>query len=205
MGVVLHDEHHHHPDLESSETLIATNITPSRPNINVRAAFIHVIGDLIQSVGVVLAAALVWWDPSWRIADPICTFLFSLLVIASTWMLAREAIVTLMEGTPASADPQALKRALLEVQGVLAVHDLHIWSLSPGKVSATVHVIVSWTDLRNDASLYGEMLLRCQQVTCAHHIHHATIQIDPDRQLEVHCRDNCCGSDDDFLANSQPC
>ena len=67
-------------------------------NINVRAAFIHVIGDLVQSIGVVIAGYIIWFKPSWKLADPICTFLFSILVLISTFNILKDAIRVVMEG-----------------------------------------------------------------------------------------------------------
>ncbi len=67
-------------------------------DINLRAAFIHVIGDLIQSAGVLVASALIWYRPQWRIADPICTFFFSVLVLGTTLFIFRDILRILMEG-----------------------------------------------------------------------------------------------------------
>jgi zinc transporter 2 len=70
----------------------------SSKNINVQAAFVHVIGDLIQSIGVVIAAFIIRFKPEWKLADPICTFLFSILVIISTLTVMRDALRVIMEG-----------------------------------------------------------------------------------------------------------
>lgn len=67
-------------------------------DINLRAAFIHVIGDLIQSIGVLIASGLIWYRPQWQIADPICTFLFSVVVLGTTAFICRDILRILMEG-----------------------------------------------------------------------------------------------------------
>lgn len=67
-------------------------------DINLRAAFIHVIGDLIQSIGVLIASGLIWYRPDWAIADPICTFLFSAIVLGTTIFISRDILRILMEG-----------------------------------------------------------------------------------------------------------
>ena len=72
--------------------------TEHKQNINVRAAFIHVIGDFIQSVGIFVAAIIIYKKPEWKIADPICTFLFSVLVIFTTFTILRDSLNVLMEG-----------------------------------------------------------------------------------------------------------
>lgn len=113
-------------------------------NLNIKAAFIHVIGDMIQSIGVLLTAIVICIRPDYKIADPICTFIFSILVLASTFKLLKEAIHVLMEGTPSHVDPSAVQDDLLQVKGVVRVHDLHIWCLSSSKTTITVHVVAQF-------------------------------------------------------------
>lgn len=222
IGLVLHEHHHAHHSHEISHGLgtdggphpheSALGIesgrshgsTHGQPNINVRAAFIHAVGDLIQSVGVLIAALIIWYRPEWRIADLFCTILFSILVLGSTWFLARDTIHILMEGTPAEICPRTLREQLAQVEGVMAVHDLHVWSLAPGKASATVHVVIDWERQIVDPDLYMRVLSQCQHVVCSHNVHHATIQIDPETTSAVHCRTDCCGSNDNFITNREP-
>ena len=111
------DNHNHHThihddiDLENKNSIekiddnilrIDTNLSdkPSNENINLRAALIHVLGDLIQSLGVLIASALIWYNENWRIADPICTLIFSIIVIISTIFISLDIIRILMEGNP---------------------------------------------------------------------------------------------------------
>ena len=115
-------------------------------SINMRAAIIHVIGDLCQSIGVMIAGAIIWAKPEARIADPICTFVFSVLVIWTTRRVLLESTKVLMESTPAHIDPAAVAKSLLAIDGVLDVHDLHIWSITSGKPILCVHLHVFGTD-----------------------------------------------------------
>lgn len=240
IGFVLHPhQHHHRHEQESSlhrEPLLeeggyeppqptsnTVHYHPAEPSLNVRAAFIHAIGDLIQSVGVLIAASLIWWRPSWHIADPLCTFLFSVLVLASTWMLTRDTIVILMEGAPPGISHTLIREQLGAIPGVQEVHDLHIWSLAPGKVAATVHVVINWLALPNERkgerpqliqhgvlsstdcpAVYERILMQCQSIICAQGVHHVTIQVDPASKWSPHCRVDCCGSVDNFFSNSNP-
>jgi zinc transporter 2 len=118
-------------------------------NYNLRAAMIHVIGDILQSVGVLLAAILIFffgdngesWNP-WHLADPICTYIFSILVMFTTFHISRDCILVLMEGTPREIDPIEFKTKLYNIAHVVAIHDLHIWSMSMGKPLVSVHIIV---------------------------------------------------------------
>jgi zinc transporter 2 len=97
-------------------------------NLNVKAALIHVIGDLVQSIGVLIAAIVIYCQPSWHIADPICTFLFSILVVATTVPILRDCLSILLEQTPGSVNIADLSVDLETIQGVVELHDLHVWS-----------------------------------------------------------------------------
>jgi solute carrier family 30 (zinc transporter), member 2 len=94
-------------------------------NLNVRAAFIHVLGDLIQSVGVMMAAAIIWAVPSAHIADPISTFVFAILVLGTTIGVMRQGLVTLLNSVPAHISLSTLAAELAALPGVANVHDLH--------------------------------------------------------------------------------
>uniref|UniRef100_A0AC34FEL6 Uncharacterized protein n=1 Tax=Panagrolaimus sp. ES5 TaxID=591445 RepID=A0AC34FEL6_9BILA len=109
-------------------------------NINVRAAFIHVLGDLIQSIGVLIAALLILWNPDWAIADPICTLMFSVIVLFTTIYIIRDALVVLLEGRPSSIDFRTVLSSLENIKGVKKVHDLRIWALTMDKIAISVHL-----------------------------------------------------------------
>lgn len=111
-------------------------------NLNVRAAFVHVLGDLIQSVGVLLAAIVIFFCPGCGVVDPVCTLMFSVIVLVTTVTILREALNVLMEGIPHSVDYHQVKRLLLSVDGVARVHDLHIWALSLDKIAVSAHVVL---------------------------------------------------------------
>ena len=109
-------------------------------NVNIRAALIHVIGDLIQSIGVIIAAILIMFFPKWKIIDPICTFLFSVIVVCTTIPIVNGLIKILMEGTPSGINLKKLKEDLEKVPGAGEVHDLHVWALSVGKSAMSAHI-----------------------------------------------------------------
>jgi len=142
-------------------------------NVNVYSAFIHVLGDCIQSVGVMIAAALIWGlGPHWTLADPITTFLFSILVLYTTIGLLRNSLGVLMESVPRGIKPEKITSDLAAVPGVIAVHDLHVWSLTVGKISLSVH-------LKADAAADPHKLLKAANKVLKknHGIKHTTIQI----------------------------
>uniref|UniRef100_K3W5A9 Cation efflux protein transmembrane domain-containing protein n=1 Tax=Globisporangium ultimum (strain ATCC 200006 / CBS 805.95 / DAOM BR144) TaxID=431595 RepID=K3W5A9_GLOUD len=115
-------------------------------NINVRAAYIHALGDFIQSLGVCLAGALIWYNPSWQIADPITTILFSFLVLATTYGILTRSVLILMESAPSSLNLQILEKQLRQLEAVYDCHDLRVWSLTEGHFAVSVHIIPNGVD-----------------------------------------------------------
>lgn len=112
-------------------------------NINVRAAFIHVIGDVLQSIGVFVAALIIYFKPEWAIADPICTFLFSIIVLYTTFSILKDALLVLMEGTPSYLEYTEVLKIFEEIEGVERVHNLRVWALSLNKIALSVHLAVN--------------------------------------------------------------
>jgi len=141
--------------------------------LNVRAAFVHVIGDLVQSVGVFIAALFIYFKPSWKVADPICTFLFSILVLFTTLTILKDIVVVLMEGTPKGLDFKEVMEDLQNIRAVKMVHNLHIWSLTMGTAALSVHLAID--DTRSTHSVLKEA-----QVLIAnkYEIYHSTIQVE---------------------------
>jgi len=153
-------------------------------NINVRAAFLHVLGgvaqallllnprtDFVQSIGVLIASILIWVKPEWRIADPICTFIFSILVLLTTTQILKDSIHVLMEGTPDGVDMKKLEEGLQRVDGVTQVHDLHCWSVTVGKAALSVHLTTTADPM--DTLTAAEQFIRS-----TFKINHSTIQIE---------------------------
>ncbi|KAL4123933.1 hypothetical protein PRIC2_009777 [Phytophthora ramorum] len=110
-------------------------------NINVRAAYIHALGDFVQSVGVCLAGALIWHNPSWQMADPITTILFSFLVLGTTVGVLSRSVHILMEGAPPALDLRVVEKRIRALPSVYDVHDLHMWMLTEGHYAASVHIL----------------------------------------------------------------
>ncbi|XP_003230012.3 probable proton-coupled zinc antiporter SLC30A3 [Anolis carolinensis] len=113
-----------------------------RGNTSVRAAFVHVVGDLLQSIGVFVAATVIYFKPQYKIADPVSTFLFSVFVLGSTATILRDVFRVLMEGAPRGVEFQAVKELLLSVKGVKATHDLHLWALTLSHHMVAVHLAI---------------------------------------------------------------
>ncbi|GMR32130.1 hypothetical protein PMAYCL1PPCAC_02325, partial [Pristionchus mayeri] len=137
------EEGHRHSHEGSESSSSGHTHEHSEQNINVRAAFIHVLGDLIQSVGVLVAALVIFFFPSWSVVDPICTLFFSIIVLFTTIYIMRDALVVLLEGRPSNIDFSLVFQSLGEIPGVQKVHDLRIWALTMDKVALSVHLEVA--------------------------------------------------------------
>ena len=110
--------------------------------LNIRAAKLHVLADLASSVGVVVAG-LVMLATGWAYADPIAAILIGVLVVASTGGVLRETVGVLLEGAPAGMDAREVGAAIAGTEGVVGVHDLHLWTITSGFPAMSAHVLVA--------------------------------------------------------------
>ncbi len=110
-------------------------------NLNVEAAFRHVLGDLLGSLGVAVAAIVIL-ATGWVEADAIVSIVIGLLVLASAWSILRDSTAILLEATPRGIDAAALGRRLASAPGVVEVHDLHVWTITSGFPALSAHVLV---------------------------------------------------------------
>jgi cobalt-zinc-cadmium efflux system protein len=141
-------------------------------SLNVRGAWLHVLTDALGSVQAIAAGALIWGF-GWQWADPVASVLIALLVVYSAWSLLREATGVLMEGAPAHIDVDAVHEAMVDVSGVLEVHDLHVWTITSGMESLSAHVVVE--DHRFDCAVLGEIRAKLHD---RFGIHHITVQME---------------------------
>ena len=137
----------------------------------IRAAYIHILGDMIQSTGVLLAALVIYFfqdtHPGVRILDPICTFGFAIVVLCITFPVSRDCFYVLLESTPRDLDIESLYNDLNSIKGVISVHDIHLWNISIGRPSIALHIIC---DNPNE-------ILKIATQTCKNYgIKHCTIQ-----------------------------
>jgi solute carrier family 30 (zinc transporter), member 2 len=138
-------------------------------NIAVRSAFVHVLGDGLQSFGVMIAAGLIWYNPKWKIADPICSFLFGIIVLATTPGILKQGFAILLNAAPTNMSRQVYSR-LYAVDCIENVHDLHLWPLNAsGKLALTVHII---------ATDKVKALDNAQKIAIEFGIRHTTIQVE---------------------------
>lgn len=151
-------------------------------NASVRAAFVHVVGDLLQSLSVLVSAIIIFFKPEYKIADPICTFLFSILVLCTTFTIMRDILTVLMEGTPAGVKYSEVRDGLLAVKGVTAIHNLHIWALTMNQALLTAHVAI-------DETVDAQTVLREMTQACyrSFNFHSITIQMERQADLKPDC------------------
>jgi cobalt-zinc-cadmium efflux system protein len=143
-----------------------------RGSVNIDAAFRHVLADLLGSVGVA-AAAVVILVTGWERADPVAGILIGMLVLASSWTILRDTTGILLESAPRGIDTRAVGRRLAEAEGVVEVHDLHIWTITSGFPALSAHVLVGrGEDCHARRRDLQELLAR------EFGIEHATLQVD---------------------------
>ena len=146
---------------------------------NVRGAYLHVLGDLLGSVGAIAAAAVILWT-GWTPADPIISALVATLILVGSWRLVRESTDILLEAVPRHVDLARLRAAIVEVPRVEAVRDLHVWTLTSGFHAMSCHAQV------RDPAHGPEVIRRIHERM--HHdfgIEHVTIQIDTPRMYRI--------------------
>jgi cobalt-zinc-cadmium efflux system protein len=148
-----------------------------RHSLNARGAYLHVIGDLLGSVGTV-AAALIVGLTGWLAADPIASILVTLLVVRSAWGLVRESVDVLLEGTPAHISLGSVRQHLEAIPGIESVHDLHVWTVTSGVVAMSVHAIVPQPS--DNQAVLEAATTRMSEMG----IGHVTMQLEPNEMCD---------------------
>ncbi|WP_147534090.1 cation diffusion facilitator family transporter [Bacillus marasmi] len=145
-------------------------------NLNVRSAFLHVIGDMLGSVGAICAALLIYFF-GWGFADPIASIIVAILILFSGWNVTKESLHILMEGTPSNIECEKVKQALMKIPCVNDVHDLHVWSITSGMPMLTCHISIG------DATSHDTVLTNAQSLLHDQFgIDHSTIQVEQTAQ-----------------------
>jgi cobalt-zinc-cadmium efflux system protein len=145
-----------------------------KPGMAMRAVFVHVISDLVGSIGVLIAGALTYFT-GWMQADPVVSILIGVLVLYGSWGLVREGVDILMESVPRHIDLDEMRTDLLAVSGTEEVHDLHVWCLTTRQIALSAHAVVA-ADADRDRVL-ADM---CHLLQTKFDIHHLTLQLERD-------------------------
>jgi cation diffusion facilitator family transporter len=179
-----HNEHEHQYDSSDEEIALhdEDDHEHKNTNVNLRASFIHVLGDALQNVGVLIAGVIIFLFPRFSIADPICTYIFSIIVGLTTIRILKDCIFVLMEGSPVDIDIEELEKDLKEIKGVKEIHDLHVWSLSIGKISLSCHICCD--DPQKTLKKAKKMIAK------KYKIDHITIQVEDNNQNKISCKND---------------
>ena len=141
-------------------------------SLNVQAALRHVFADLASSAGVAVAAIVIL-ATGWNQADPLASMAIALLILASSWSILRDSVVILLEATPSGIDAREVGRRMAEAEGVVEVHDLHIWTITSGFPALSAHVLVARGDDCHARRLELEQMLAGE-----FGLEHTTLQVE---------------------------
>jgi cobalt-zinc-cadmium efflux system protein len=150
----------------------------ARDSVNIEGAYNEVIADLVGSVGVVLVA-LTYLTTGWQYADPIVAIGIGLWIIPRAVRLGRKALAVLVESAPGHIDLSALRSGLREIEGVVDVHDLHVWTLTSEMDVATVHLVVA-----DDTDSHDVLHAAGDHLRTTWGLAHATLQVEPESHRE---------------------
>lgn len=174
------------PKVESSAMLIVAGIglvinligmyimkKGSQESLNMKGAYFEVLSDMLTSVGVMIAGVIML-TTGWYYADPIISAGIGLFILPRTWVLMKDAVGVLLEGTPYDVDITKLRETMKQVPGVTDVHDLHVWSLTSGVNAMSAHVVVA-----AEINTQNGMLTRLNElITSKFNIAHTTLQLE---------------------------
>jgi len=143
-------------------------------DINARAAFLHVVGDALSSVGVIVAGALIIFT-RWYWLDPLAGILIAVIILRGAFGVLKEAVHILNEGAPDNADSEKVAARIAAIEGVRGVHDVHVWALEPGFRLLSAHIVLDDQPLSGT----GAVMERIKTMLSAEfHIDHTTIQFE---------------------------
>lgn len=139
-------------------------------SLNTKAAFIHVLGDLLGSVAAIVAGIIIYFT-GMNIVDPILSLIISAILIAPTFNLLKKSSHILMEGVPEDINYEKVGKSLSSIKGVISIHDLHIWTMNSNNTALSAHVLI------NEITDWDKVLEECQKMLSHHYdIGHVTLQ-----------------------------
>ncbi len=171
-----HDHKHDHDHGDEESKLLKGNKKNNAPlannhkNLNIQDATAHIIGDLVQSIGVLIIAVIIYFKRDWKFLDPILSILFVIIATTFSIPVAKDIIKIMLDASPVELDMEKFTKALNDITYVTEVHDLHVWSLSYGKHAMTAHILVD----DNVEYVLKKATIECRKVG----IYHTTIQVE---------------------------
>lgn len=152
-------------------------LAPGRGHLNVRGAFLHVLSDTLSSVAVIVGAGIMWLTEAW-IVDPILSVLIAVFIVWSAIRLVRESVDVLLEAVPRHLDHGEVCGLICAIEGVEAVHDVHIWTISSGLVALSAHAVVDSERMHETDDILQRIKAALRE---AYGIDHTTIQVETER------------------------
>jgi cobalt-zinc-cadmium efflux system protein len=146
----------------------------SEHDLNLRSAFVHLMGDVLSTVGAVAAGVIIYFS-GWNWLDPLVSILIGFLILWNAWGILREAVNILLEATPNDVDVTQLVGEIKQVNGVLGVHDLHVWSITQGLRTMSAHILTNDISISAGENLQAEIN---ELVAHRYNIAHATLQLE---------------------------
>lgn len=158
VGLIFHEAYHRFldpPEVQSLGMLIVATVGlgvniaagfvlygSHHESLNIRGAFLHVLGDALGSVGAISAGVIMLWT-GWYLADPLISVFIGILILYTSWSLVKESVDILMQSVPRGINLEDVQRAMEQVQGVVKVHDLHVWTVTSGVFTLSAHVVIN--------------------------------------------------------------
>ncbi len=152
---------------------IMAGLHRDRHDLNIRAAFIHMLGDALGSAGIMIGAVLIYFT-KWQGIDPLLSLLIGILIIWSAWGIIKESLNILLEGLPQGLELNSVIAEMGKVTGVIDVHDVHIWTLGTNAHALSCHIQIADMPPSESESILKEI----NEVLCGYHIHHTTVQFE---------------------------
>lgn len=155
----------------------------SKDDLNMRGAFLHLAYDAAISAGVVVTA-LVVMVTGWLWVDPVMGLIIVAVILLGTWGLLRDSVNLILDAVPESINQDEVRGYLKSIDGVVDVHDLHIWAMSTRENGLTAHLVMPENTLWDNEQGYT---LICEELEARFNIHHATLQVEKDRECAIDC------------------
>src|SRR5687768_13515383 len=146
----------------------------SEHDLNLRSAFVHLMGDVLSTVGAVVAGVIIYFtDANWL--DPFVSVLIGFLILYNAWGILRDAVDILLEATPRDVDVQAMVKEIAQVDGVLGIHDIHVWSLTQSLRTMSAHILTDDVHISAGAEIQHQIN---EVLAHRYNITHATLQLE---------------------------
>ena len=144
-----------------------------REDLNIQSAFLHVLGDVVATLGVVVAAGVIWLT-GWKWVDPLMSVFIGILILFSSWRVLKSSLHILVEGIPEGLSIEKIGQSMVGVAGVQNMHDLHVWSLCSGHIALSAHIVTANQPLADESRIMAEIKSHLSKFG----IEHTTIQFE---------------------------